>query len=342
MDESNDVSTTKNLMIYMQFVNKHEKKLEVRFMKLLPLKECDASSITKCIVYFLHQNSIPLDKMILFTSDGAAVMLGANNGVHVKLKEQCGSHLVEYHCVAHREPLAVSQAYSSIAYFVRLENILKSIYSHFSHSSCRIEKLKEIFDLLDQKFLRVRKLHDVRWLSRYEAVNTIVKTYTPLLVYFEDVSQSDVVAEGLAKQMTTYRFVFTIHFLLDVLSTMAQLSKIFQIHGYHPYSAIQKVDEVCLAFDSRYLNQNVRWGPHASSCIEQIDKGELPVTSSNRMRGGEDVTERRQAQQDAVNFVKLVVQNLRSRFPKNDLFQAAVIFDPSRIPSSCLLMVNGK
>ena len=48
-------------------------------------------------------------------------MLGANNGVHVKLKEHC-PHLNEYHCVAHREALAVGQAYQSIRYYVRIES----------------------------------------------------------------------------------------------------------------------------------------------------------------------------------------------------------------------------
>ena len=69
--------------------------------------------------------------MVMFTSDGAAVMLGCNNGVHVKLREKC-EHLIEYHCVADREALAVGHAFMSIGYFVQLENILKSIYSHFS------------------------------------------------------------------------------------------------------------------------------------------------------------------------------------------------------------------
>ena len=113
-------------------------------MKVLPLKECDASAISKAILDFLNESLISLEKLILFTSDGAAVMLGCNNGVHIKLKENC-PHLHEYHCVAHREALAVGQAYQTIDYYVRLEGVLKAIYSHFSHSSCRMEQLKEIF-----------------------------------------------------------------------------------------------------------------------------------------------------------------------------------------------------
>ena len=98
------------------------------------------------------------------------------------------------------------------------------IYSHFTHPSCRVEQLKEIFKLVERKFVRIHKIYDIRWLSRYEAINAIVKAYHPLL-YFENLSHTDVTTEGLAKQMRRYCFFVTIHFLLDVLSTMAQLSK---------------------------------------------------------------------------------------------------------------------
>ena len=263
VDESNDVSTKKNLLIYFQFVNTKSRKLEVKFMKVLPLKECDAKSISKEIIDFLNQSLISLEKLILFTRDGAAVMLGVNNGVHVKLKQHC-PHLHEYHCVAHREVLAVGQAYQSISYYVRIETVLKSIYSHFSHSSCHVEQLKEIFKLVKRKFVMVHKIYDIRWLSRYEAVSAIVKAYHPLLLYFENLSHTDVTAEGLAKQMQRYCFFVTIHFLLDVLSTMTQLSKTFQIQGYHPYCALKKVEETSKALTSRYLAAEiVRWGPSA-------------------------------------------------------------------------------
>ena len=47
---------------------------------------------------------VDLTRMVMFTSDGAAAMLGRCNRVHVKLKEIC-KHAIEYHCVAHREAL---------------------------------------------------------------------------------------------------------------------------------------------------------------------------------------------------------------------------------------------
>ena len=159
---------------------------------------------------------------------------------------------------------------------------MKTIYSHFSHSSNRVQHLKEIFELVEKNFVRLRRIHDIRWLSRYEAVHAIVKAYHPLLLYFENLSHTDITAEGLAKQMRSGRFYITIHFLLDVLSIMSQLNKTFQIQGYHPYSALKKVDEASKALSSRYLVSNtsadpILWGPSASKSIKEVEDGTFAV-----------------------------------------------------------------
>ena len=44
--------------------------------------------------------------MVMLTSDGAAVMLGARNGVTAILQREI-VHLSAQHCVAHREDLGI-------------------------------------------------------------------------------------------------------------------------------------------------------------------------------------------------------------------------------------------
>ena len=40
--------------------------------------------------------------------------------------------MVEFHCIAHREALAVSQATTAVPYLVKVEAIVKSLYAYFS------------------------------------------------------------------------------------------------------------------------------------------------------------------------------------------------------------------
>ena len=140
VDESNDISCTKNLIVYCQFLDRDTKNKELKFMKLLALKECDADSIFTSVTKYFAEINVSTDKMIMFTSDGASVMLGCSNGVQAKLKSIV-PHLMEFHCVAHREALSVSQAYQSVEYFVQVKSILHAIYSYFSHSIVRTGRL---------------------------------------------------------------------------------------------------------------------------------------------------------------------------------------------------------
>jgi len=107
-------------------------------MKLLALKECDVDSIFKSVVEYFREIDVSINKMIMFTSDRASVMLGCSNGVQAKLKSVV-PHLMEFHYVAHREALSISQAYQSVEYFVQIKSMLHAIYSYFSYSSVQTE-----------------------------------------------------------------------------------------------------------------------------------------------------------------------------------------------------------
>jgi len=121
-------------LLYCQLLDREYNKKELKFMKFLALKECDADSIFKSVVEYFREIDVSINKMIMFTSDEASLMLGCSNGVQAKLKS-VAPHLMEFHCVAHQEALSISLAYQSVEYFVQIESMLRAIYSYFSHSS---------------------------------------------------------------------------------------------------------------------------------------------------------------------------------------------------------------
>ncbi|XP_065892733.1 zinc finger protein 862-like [Dysidea avara] len=288
LDESNDISCAKNLMVYCQFLDRENNKKELKFMKLLALKECDPDSIFKSVAEYFHEIDVSMDKMIMFTSDGASVMLGCSNGVQAKLKSVV-PHLMEFHCVAHREALSVSQAY------------------------------------------QIQKLFDIRWLSRLQAVRAVVRSYEVLVTYFEDQSNKDTTADGIAKRLKKYRFVVSLHFLCDILSTLGQLNKTFQIPTYHPCDAHRKVTEVIKALKNRYLQKDIRWGPYTTECIEGIAHHTIQVEETELQK---QMEEKKRLETDVAKFVQAIVNNLTARFPSSDIIQAARIFDPAAVPGS--------
>jgi len=113
------------------------------------LQGCDTESILRSVGKYFDEIQVSLD---MFTSDGASVMLGCDNGVQAELKSLV-PHMIEFHCVAHREALSVSQAYQYVDYFVQVESMLRALYSYFAHSSVRTERFKHVFIVLNKKIV---------------------------------------------------------------------------------------------------------------------------------------------------------------------------------------------
>ena len=149
-------------------------------------------------------------------------------------------------------------------------------------------------------------------------------------MYFEDSSNLDVTAEGLSQSLKSYRFIVSLNFLYDVLTTLYQLNKTLQIACYHPSNTQRKVNEVIRALENRYTGENIRWGPFAVKCMQQIECGQLIVDY-----GRVSILESKErTKRDAVKFIKAVIENLKARFPDNELVEASNIFNPKSLPTS--------
>ncbi|CAM2117752.1 unnamed protein product [Caretta caretta] len=83
--------------------------------------------------------------MVMFTSDGASVMLGKLNGVAAQLKRDI-PHLVQQHCVAHREDLGMSNPWKEVKLIKDIEILMRTVYMAFCRSSRRKCKFQKIVD----------------------------------------------------------------------------------------------------------------------------------------------------------------------------------------------------
>lgn len=64
-----------------------------------------------------------------------------------------------------------------------------------------------MYSILEQKSIKIKAIHEVRWLSRANAVLTILKCYDALEIYFSD-SSDDPLAVGMIKQLTDKRYTY--------------------------------------------------------------------------------------------------------------------------------------
>ena len=98
----------------------------------------------------------------MFTSDGAAVMLGCNNGVAVRLRRDNDiPHLLDQHCVCHAEALAVKDAYESFPKIVETEMHLKDLL-HFLHGHNKMQGLNAVSEVLEVPVYKSKRIYEIR------------------------------------------------------------------------------------------------------------------------------------------------------------------------------------
>ncbi|XP_043407899.1 pancreatic lipase-related protein 3 [Chelonia mydas] len=170
--------------------------------------------------------------MVMFTSDVASVMLGRLNGVAAQLKRDI-PHLVQQHCIAHREVLGISDAWKEVKLIRDIETLMRTVHTVFCWSSRRKCKFQEIVDASECESVAIRPLNEVRWLSRHFALRAIICNYNPLLEYFEQDKDTDPVSKYCHKKLNTMEYRITLEVMKDVLSELASLSTLLQNGALH-------------------------------------------------------------------------------------------------------------
>ena len=127
----------------------------------------------------------------MFASDGAAVMLGKRNSV-AKLLKNFIPHVIEHHCVVHREDLGIDDAWSKASFVQDIETLLGTVYTILSRSSVKKQGLQAIAQEYGLNSFKV--VHDVRWLSRHFAIQALARNYDVLLDYYKEQGIRDPVA----------------------------------------------------------------------------------------------------------------------------------------------------
>uniref|UniRef100_A0A8C1MMI3 HAT C-terminal dimerisation domain-containing protein n=1 Tax=Cyprinus carpio TaxID=7962 RepID=A0A8C1MMI3_CYPCA len=308
VDESTDISVHKMLVLYIKFREQTDFSYKTVFAGIIQLSGCTAENILDAITKFYADHALDMNKMVMFTSDGASVMLGRHKGVAALLKRQV-PHLTEQHCVAHREDLGIDDAWKDVPIMKEVETLLRTVYSMFCRSSVKKAKFTEMAEVLEVDSLSFRPLNEVRWLSRYQAVHAFLRNFSALTEYCAKDADSDPIAKYCHRKLTDTKYKFAITVLAEVLEELAQLCTCLQ------RSNLTVMDGHCIArakiqkLRAQYLGERVHWGKRALAVLES----ESAVNT-----------------RDILLFVHKVCEHLDARFPENELKEWAA-FEPDTL-----------
>ena len=85
IDESTDISVTKQLVIYGRYIS-DEGEPCTTFLKVQDLVDGTAVRIVENLRFYLNEKQLPFSNLMGFGSDGAAVMTGRISGVATRLR----------------------------------------------------------------------------------------------------------------------------------------------------------------------------------------------------------------------------------------------------------------
>ena len=139
-DEVCDVSNKEQLISFVQYVDQHFGKPDVKFLAVDDVLEeftsADANAIKSTLVDQIAAAGLEKAKLTGLATDGCSVMTGKRNGVAVQLRREC-KIMLNVHCICHRLALACGDANDHVSYIKTVEKVLVQLWTFFKNSAKR-------------------------------------------------------------------------------------------------------------------------------------------------------------------------------------------------------------
>ena len=141
VDESTDVSTTKQLCVIIRYFSQVKKTILTAFVGLIPVVHTSADDLFNAIRDCLCEINLDLANCAGYASDGTSVMVGEHNSVWTRITA-VSLHSIKMTCICHSLSLCVMHAFEKLP--SSLGFLLSEIPKWFSKSSIRREAYRTL------------------------------------------------------------------------------------------------------------------------------------------------------------------------------------------------------
>ena len=217
-------------------------------------------------------NSIP--------SDTTNVMFGEHHFVVSLLKERI-RHLFVMKCLCHSAYLCASHACEKLPR--ALEEHVRDIYAHFSHSAKRLAEFKQFQHFSNVKPHKILKPAQTQWLSLEQCIQRILEQWSALKLYFEAAAQRDrlLSTQNILAAIKKPIVKLYYYFQSFILPKFTNFNKLLQSETPNIHFLTNYLASTYKAFLSCYLSATyIR-----STTLDKLDPASqsnfLPLTSMN-------------------------------------------------------------
>lgn len=237
IDESTDVSTTKCLTVLVKYYDPDTTLIHTGTLELIDMydnnKECIGSTgenLYELLIHTFTSNQIPLDNLVGFAADGASNIMGEHNSLSSRLRDAMPGINI-FKCICHSIHLCASEAAKTLPR--HCEDLLRNIYTYFSHSAKRKHNFKEAQLFLELKPHKILHACQTRWLSLHQAVTRILEQWEALKLYFTNNVADERLksVEYIVEHLNDPSVFLYFNFLNFILPSFTRLNLMFQKEG---------------------------------------------------------------------------------------------------------------
>ncbi|XP_063860623.1 LOW QUALITY PROTEIN: uncharacterized protein LOC135100933 [Scylla paramamosain] len=256
VDESTDVSTTKQLAIVVRVVNTQQCTVEDKFLQLLDVEDSSAEGLFHLLSTFFDENGIPFENMLGFAADNASVMMGSMGGLKAKLLDRV-PHLFVNGCICHSLNLCSSAACLKLPSSV--ETLRKDIHNFINHSPKRLLKFKEFQQFVRVDVHRLLNTSQTRWLSLESVVDRTLEQWSALILFFQSEALESQVQSAVhilnALNNPLFKMYFT--FLGYILPIINKMNREFQSESVMIHTAYSNICAFYRTILSNYIKKDI-------------------------------------------------------------------------------------
>ena len=266
IDESTDISAKKQLALVVRYFCDEANSIRSQFLRLIEVTNSDATTLTATLISFFERNNIPLVNIIGYASDTTNVMFGEHHSVVRLLKDRI-PNLFVMKCLCHSAHLCASHACEKLPRAI--EDLVRDIYSHFSHSAKRLAEFKQFQHFTSTEPHKILKPAQTRWLSLHQCVLRVLEQWSALEAYFEQAVQKErlIATQNILSALKNPIFKLYYLFLSFVLPKFTTFNKLFQSETPNIHFLINYLVSTYKAFLSCYLS-----APYIrSTTIDKLD-----------------------------------------------------------------------
>ena len=205
------------------------------------------------ILDYLEGLRLSPTNMVSFGSDGCSTMIGRNNGVSTKFRND-NPFLLHNHCLMHRLQLCLKDL-NDILIVKKINTLISDVYVHFCRSAKRIGELQIEQKLSGEPLLQVPQLFEIRWLSIFACVKRLRRIYLSLLIHFEGRAKEDSFCFSIYNSLKSFEVIGFIFFLSDVAPFMEKLQNVLESRDATYSCSMDMISSIMAHFEDNCIKE---------------------------------------------------------------------------------------